>query len=116
MKLNVPLANCRLVEAAAQPQQEPRVRAGTDLAKTQGASRQIDIRGQTVEEAEAILDKFIDDAIFAGLGEILVIHGKGTGALKKGVRAYLKAHHAIRETRIGETGEGGDGVTVAKLK
>jgi len=116
MKLNVPLASCRLVEAAAQPQQEPRVRAGTDLAKTQGASRQIDIRGQPVEEAETVLDKFIDDAILAGLGEILVIHGKGTGALKKGVRAYLKAHHAIRETRIGETGEGGDGVTVAKLK
>jgi DNA mismatch repair protein MutS2 len=115
MKLNVPLGSCRLVEAA-HPPQESRVRTGIDIAKTADASRQIDIRGQTVEEAETVLDKFIDDAILAGLGEILVIHGKGTGALKKGVRAYLKAHRAIRETRIGETGEGGDGVTVAKLK
>ncbi len=115
MKLNVPLANCRLVDAALPPQ-EPRRRPDVELTKTQEATRQIDIRGQTVEEAEAALDKFIDDAILAGLGEILVIHGKGTGALKKGVRAYLKAHRAIREIRIGETGEGGDGVTVAKLK
>jgi DNA mismatch repair protein MutS2 len=115
MKLNVPLANCRLIEPASAPQ-ENRGRAGVDLAKAQQASRAVDIRGQTVEEAEQALDKFIDDAILAGLGEIIVIHGKGTGALKKGVRAYLKAHRAVREIRIGEIGEGGDGVTVARLK
>lgn len=115
MKLNVPLASCRLVETAP-AQQESRGRSGVDLAKAQHASREVDIRGQTVEEAEAVLDKYIDDAILAGLGEIIVIHGKGTGALKKGVRAYLKAHRAVREIRIGEVGEGGDGVTVVKLK
>lgn len=115
MKLTVPIANCRLV-AEPTAAKETRARAGVDLAKVQDASREIDIRGQTVEEAEILLDKYIDDAILAGLGEIIVIHGKGTGALKKGVRAYLKAHRAIRSTRIGEIGEGGDGVTVAKLK
>ncbi len=115
MKLNVPLANCRLAEAPPAPPPQSG-RAGVDLAKAQQASREIDIRGQTVEEAEAVLDKYIDDAILAGLGELIVIHGKGTGALKKGVRAYLKDHRAVREIRIGESGEGGDGVTVAKLK
>jgi DNA mismatch repair protein MutS2 len=115
MKINVLLENCRLVEPASAPQ-EKRNRAAVDLAKTQQASREVDIRGQTVEEAEQALDKFIDDAILAGLGEIIIIHGKGTGALKKGVRAYLKAHRAVREIRIGEIGEGGDGVTVARLK
>ncbi len=115
MKLNVPLASCRLLGEAPAPK-EPAGRAGVNLAKAQETSREIDIRGQTVEEAETELDKYIDDAILAGLSEIIVIHGKGTGALKKGVRAYLKAHRAVREIRIGEVGEGGDGVTVAKLK
>ncbi|MDR7865207.1 MAG: endonuclease MutS2 [Sporomusaceae bacterium] len=115
MKLNVPLASCRLAESAP-ARKESRSRAVIDLTKAQQASREVDIRGQTVEEAEAALDKYIDDAILAGLGEIIVIHGKGTGALKKGVRTYLKTHRAVRDIRIGEAGEGGDGVTVAKLK
>ena len=115
MKLNVPVASCRLL-AAPPANRKPERRSGVDLAKAQEATRQIDIRGQTVEEAEAVLDKFLDDAILGGLSEVHVIHGKGTGALKKGVRAYLKTHRAIREIRIGEVGEGGDGVTVAKLK
>jgi len=117
MKLNVPLAACRLLQPAPPGggDQTPS-RAGADLAKAQEASRQIDIRGLTVEEAEAALEKYLDDAILAGLSEVLVIHGKGTGALKKGVRAYLKSHRSVREIRIGEIGEGGDGVTAVKLK
>lgn len=115
MKLNVPVASCRLL-AAPPSRREPERRSGVDLAKAQEASRQIDIRGTTVEEGEAALEKFIDDAILGGLSEIHVIHGKGTGALKKGIRAFLKSHRAVREIRIGEVGEGGDGVTVAKLR
>jgi DNA mismatch repair protein MutS2 len=115
MKLSVPLANCRLVEPMSRVK-EKAGRANVDLAKVQNAVREIDIRGQTVDEATKVLDKFLDDAILAGLGEVIVIHGKGTGALKKGVRAYLKGHRSVREIRIGEVGEGGDGVTVAKLK
>lgn len=115
MKMNVSLASCRLVEQAAGIK-EKAGRANVDLAKVQSAVREIDIRGQTVDEAAEVLDKFLDDAILAGLSEVIVIHGKGTGALKKGVRAYLKGHRSIKEIRIGEVGEGGDGVTVAKLK
>lgn len=116
MKLNVPIASCRLLEE--KPKTKPKKageRVNVNLAKAQDISRQIDIRGQTIEEAETVLEKYLDDAILAGLGEVIVIHGKGTGALRKGVREYLRAHRSVRDIRIGEVNEGGDGVTVAKL-
>lgn len=114
MKINVPVASCRLLEEKPKPKKIGE-RTGVSLAKAQDISRQIDIRGQTIEEAETALEKYLDDAILAGLGEVLVIHGKGTGALRKGVREYLRAHRSVGEIRIGEANEGGDGVTVAKL-
>lgn len=115
MKLNVPLANCRLLDEAPAPSRTA-ARSGVSLAKSQETARQIDIRGTTIEEAENILDKYLDDAVLAGLGEIVIIHGKGTGALRKGIRAYLKAHRSVKEIQIGEMNQGGDGVTVVKLK
>jgi len=61
------------------------------------------------------LAKYLDDAILAGLHQVLVIHGKGTGALRKGVRAYLKNHHHVKDISIGELNEGGDGATAVRL-
>jgi DNA mismatch repair protein MutS2 len=115
LKMNVPITDCRLL--AEETATKKTNRTGTvNFTKVQSASRQVDIRGVTVEEGEAILDKFLDDAVMAGLTDVLVIHGKGTGALRKGIRSYLKDHHHVRSIQIAELNEGGDGATAVKLK
>ncbi len=119
MKVNVPLAVCRLAVAAPAKKSYsgPSQTAGRrlDNSGAKAVSRQIDIRGTNVEEAELLLEKYLDDAIVAGLQEVLVIHGKGTGALRKGVRSYLKHHYHVKDISIGELNEGGDGATVVRL-
>jgi CBS domain-containing protein len=72
--------------------------------------------GTTVEEAMLDLDKFIDGVLRTGLNEITIIHGKGTGALRKGIHTYLRKHPNIRTFRVGTFGEGEEGVTIAELK
>jgi DNA mismatch repair protein MutS2 len=67
------------------------------------------------DEAVEAVDKFIDDAILAGLHRVDIIHGKGTGALRKKITEYLKTHHSIKSFRLGEWNEGGMGVTVVEL-
>lgn len=79
-------------------------------------SQEIMLRGMTVEEAIEKLDKYLDDAVIAGVGQVYIIHGKGTGTLRKRLSAYLKAHPAIESIRIGDWNEGGHGVTIARIK
>lgn len=114
MKVNVPLIHCRIID---EPLKAAKVTAKREIniAKVQQISREIDIRGTTVAEAEELLNKYIDDAILAGLSDVRIIHGKGTGALRKGIRSYLMEHPHIKDARFGDMNEGGDGVTVAQL-
>jgi len=77
---------------------------------------QIDVRGMTVSEAESVLGKFIDDAVFTGLSKILLIHGKGTGALRQGLQEYLKHHRSVLSFAFADISEGGTGATVVELK
>ena len=86
-----------------------------DAANRQ-ASMEIDLRGADVLEATLELDRFIDQAVLNNQNVITIIHGKGTGALRKGVHSYLKKHKAIRTFRLGTFGEGESGVTIAELK
>ena len=80
-------------------------------------SSEIDLRGMTKEEAWAVLDKYLDDAFMASLPQVRIIHGKGTGVLRKAVEEYLDASTKYVDSyRIGEPSEGGTGVTVVKLK
>lgn len=85
-------------------------------AKARTVKNEISLRGLTVDEAEVELSKFLDDACLANLEEIKIIHGLGTGVLKKMVYDYLKKDSRVKEQRLGGYYEGGAGVTIAKLK
>ena len=86
------------------------------MQKTQTIGREIDIRGMMVDEAEVVVGKFLDDAVMAGLSQVLIIHGKGTGALRKGIHAYLKHHRNVQSFQFADITEGGTGATVVELK
>ena len=77
---------------------------------------EFDMRGMTVDEGIMELDRYIDGAIMAGYPSVTVIHGKGTGALRKAVQTYLKSNKAIKTFRLGVFGEGESGVTIVELK
>ncbi|BDG44574.1 endonuclease MutS2 [Saccharococcus caldoxylosilyticus] len=77
---------------------------------------ELDLRGERYEDALARLEKYIDDALLAGYPRVSIIHGKGTGALRKGVQEFLKKHRAVKSFHFGEASEGGTGVTVVELK
>ena len=62
------------------------------------------------------MEKYLDDAVLAGYPRVSIIHGKGTGALRTGVKELLKTHRSVKKTRFGEAGEGGTGVTIVELK
>jgi DNA mismatch repair protein MutS2 len=75
----------------------------------------VSLRGLTAEEATAVLDRYLDDAFLAGLARVTVIHGKGTGALRRAVHHFLRGHPHVRSYRPGGPAEGGEGVTVVEL-
>jgi DNA mismatch repair protein MutS2 len=77
---------------------------------------EIDLRGLLAEEAFGIVDKYLDDAYLAGLTIVSIIHGKGTGALRKKIGEFLSHHHRVENIRLGEWDEGGSGITIVKLK
>ena len=117
LKTMVPVTQCRVLKKSAAKTAPARTAAAhsPSLERSTAVSREIDIRGLNNEEAAYVLDKYIDDAVMAGLDSVSVIHGKGTGALRKGVRAYLMAHPRVKSVSIGEINQGGTGVSVAKL-
>ncbi|WP_434133032.1 endonuclease MutS2 [Sporomusa sphaeroides] len=118
LKLTVPLTSCRLLAEESPHKTKPKAANACKpavMTRVATAARQIDLRGMTIEEAETTLDKYLDEAVLAGLHEVLIIHGKGTGALRKGVRSYLENHSHIVQIRIAELNEGGTGATVARL-
>ncbi|MGH2542950.1 MAG: Smr/MutS family protein, partial [Ardenticatenaceae bacterium] len=85
------------------------------IPRVESPGMEIDLRGNTVEEMIPLLDKYIDDAYLAGMPSVRIIHGKGTGTLRRVVRDELRNHPLVKEYRSGDGNEGGDGVTVAVL-
>ena len=85
------------------------------LERARTVASSLDLRGARVEEALAALDRYLDDAALAGLDQVVVIHGFGTGALRDAVRERAAANPLVASTRPGERGEGGDGATVVRL-
>ena len=86
------------------------------MSKSSSVSTEINLLGKTVDEAIAILDKYLDDAYLAHLSKVRVVHGKGTGALRKGVHDYLRHNKRVASYRLGEFGEGDAGVTIVEFK
>ena len=78
-------------------------------------SLDVDLRGLTFDEASDVVDKYLDDLSMAGMERATIIHGKGTGALRKKIGDFLRKHPLVREQRLGSPGEGGSGVTVVEL-
>ncbi len=86
------------------------------VKKSSSVSPSLDLRGKRYEESKNEVDKYLDDAFLAGLNEVEIIHGKGSGALRKAVREVLENHKHVKDFRGGKEGEGGMGVTIVSLK
>lgn len=86
------------------------------ISRKKNISATLDIRGHTFDQARDKIDPYLSDAYFAGLENVTILHGKGTGALRAAVQSYLKSHPHIKKYRDGAFGEGDLGVTVAELK
>ena len=115
MKMKVPLQSLRLRNSPKKntPQRTAVTRSdrGPSTSKTS-----VDLRGKNAEEALLDLDMFLDGALRAGLSEVTVVHGKGTGVLRKAVQAHLRKLPFVRSFRLGVYGEGEDGVTIVEFK
>ena len=108
----------RVVEGETQAQKEAKkfIQRSEHQLRSLGAKAEVDLRGMTTDEAEGVLAQFLDRAILANLTQITVIHGKGTGAVRKAVHAYLKRAKGVASFRLGRYGEGETGVTIVELK
>ncbi|MFQ9985771.1 MAG: Smr/MutS family protein [Lachnospiraceae bacterium] len=101
----------------AAPKPEPAAKKSTyGLGKAAAISAEINLIGDTVDEALPRLDKYLDDAYLAHLGQVRVVHGKGTGALKNAVHRHLKTLKYVKSFRLGVFGEGDTGVTIVEFK
>ena len=114
MKFKAHLSQLRLIREE-QPKQKATVRANTG-AMTRVVKMECDVRGMTLDEALNAVDQYLNEAVLAGMGEVSIIHGKGTGVLRSGIQQHLKRHMLVKSYRLGVYGEGEDGVTVVTLK
>ena len=107
----------RVVEGATQSQKAAKqyIRRTEHKLRSLGAKAEVDLRGMTTDEAELTLAQFLDRAMVSNLTQVTVIHGKGTGAVRKAVHAYLKRCKGVASFRLGRYGEGEDGVTIVEL-
>ena len=115
MKIKMHITQLRLVDEQQEVMDSIQSRRVSGV-KLGNVGLELDIRGQNIEEARVRIDKYIDDAVIAGLHEVSIIHGKGTGVLRKGVNEFLKSHPHVKSFRLGKYGEGETGVTVVQLK
>lgn len=115
MKINVHITNLKLIDE----QQKEIQKFGSGkigMSKSKTISTEIDVRGNALDQATEAVDKYLDDAAIAGLPEITIIHGKGTGVLRSGLHQFLRSHHHVKGYRLGKYGEGEAGVTVVEMK
>ena len=113
-RLKLPIKRLELRQKAVRD--EPAVRVNIQASgMVESPGMEFDMRGERVEEGIPKLERYLDNAYMARLPWVRIIHGKGTGVLRDAVRVLLRQHPVVAEFRNGESGEGGDGVTVAKM-
>lgn len=109
MKINVKLKDLRKTQVTKEEKVRRKREVKLNLSNVES---RVDLRGLDAEEACYKADKYLDDAYMANLGEVTIVHGKGTGVLRKAINDMLKRHPHVKSYRLGAYGEGGDGVTM----
>jgi DNA mismatch repair protein MutS2 len=116
-RLRAPLANLRAIGGAAQAESSPgRVEVSVDLKPREGSRSEVNVIGCTVDEAISRVEKFLDESTVNDQNVIRIIHGHGTGQLRRGLAAFLKEHPLVAKFDLAPTNQGGGGVTVVELK
>ena len=116
MNTTVPITDLILIEKETE-ESEPKTKVNTyNLSKAATISPELNLIGKTVDEALMELDKYLDDAYLSNLHRVTIIHGRGTGALRKAVHSHLRRVSYVKSYRIGEFGEGDHGVTIVDFK
>jgi DNA mismatch repair protein MutS2 len=115
LKVRVAVSDLRRAETPGEPDVPRSTSSSPDLAAAVNVPATLDLRGMMADDAVLELDKYLDEAVLAGLGQVTVIHGKGTGALRRAVHAHLAHHPQVAGFRLGGEGEGGSGATIVAL-
>ena len=113
MKITVNIKDLREVEGQSKPKTKKKREVKLYLKSVES---RLDLRGLDAEEAIYRTDKYLDEACMSNLGEVTIVHGKGTGVLRKAISNMLKKHPHVKSYRLGVYGEGGDGVTIVEIK
>ena len=117
LHMTLPITDCEITDTPAVIEPKPpKSHRRMNLERAATIRPEINVIGLTVDEAISKIDKYMDDALLSNLSQITIIHGKGTGALRKGIHEYLRKQAHVAEFRNGEFGEGDMGVTIVELQ
>ena len=118
MKANINLNDLALINDGTKKKSKPKAAKYGSIykAKSSSVSASINVQGQNLDDAVMEVDKYIDDVYIAGLEKVTIIHGRGEGILKNGIRSMLKHHKSVASYRAGKYNEGGEGVTIVTMK
>ena len=119
IKMDVHITNLRKIDEKQKSKElaDKYVKATRSFdSKTKSVSTEVDVRGQSFQEAWDNVEKFLDDCYLAGMSPVSIIHGKGTGVLRRGIQDNLRRLKYVKSYRNGRYGEGEDGVTIVELK
>lgn len=115
LQSTVKITDVEIIQEKKQTKPEKTAQYRAAVNKSMNIKPEINLLGLTVDEAIMELDKYLDDACLSHLNQVRVVHGKGTGALRKGIHEYLKRQSYVKNFRLGEFGEGDAGVTIVEL-
>ena len=117
LHMTLPITDCEITDTPVVTEPKPpKSHRRMNLERAATIRQEINVIGLTVDEAISKIDKYMDDALLSNLSQITIIHGKGTGALRKGIHEYLRKQTHVAEFRNGEFGEGDMGVTIVELQ
>jgi DNA mismatch repair protein MutS2 len=115
MKMKVRKVDLEKIGAPADKKPPMKTATTVKRSRDENVRTELDMRGMNLEEALIEADRFLDESFLANLGQVILIHGKGTGVLRTGMQEYLRRHKLVKSYRIGNYNEGGTGVTVVEL-